>query len=262
MAGLPRSGSTLLVSILKQNPRFHASVQGPVAELFSSLVHAMSGVSDSSIFITNLQRERILKSMIEAYYAALSPDTVIFDNHRSWCLYVAALASLFPQSRIVCCVRNPSWILDSIERHVQRNALQPSKLFNFDSSVSVYSRAEQLMKNQLVGPSLNALRQAWFGEHANRLIAIRYDSLTEHPSEVVNRLYELLGEEPYDHNFNQLTYDEPEFDSRLGFPGFHTVSARVETKKRETILPLDLFRTYDDSFWELPGQNPRRVPIL
>ena len=34
ISGLPRSGSTLLAAILRQNPRFHAAMSSPVGSLF------------------------------------------------------------------------------------------------------------------------------------------------------------------------------------------------------------------------------------
>ena len=37
ISGLPRSGSTLLAAILRQNPRFHAGMSSPVASLFMAL---------------------------------------------------------------------------------------------------------------------------------------------------------------------------------------------------------------------------------
>ena len=42
ISGLPRSGSTLLAGILRQNPRFHAGMSSPVASLFMALQGAMS----------------------------------------------------------------------------------------------------------------------------------------------------------------------------------------------------------------------------
>jgi hypothetical protein len=38
ISGLPRSGPTLLAGWLRQNPRFHAGMSGPVGGLFSMLV--------------------------------------------------------------------------------------------------------------------------------------------------------------------------------------------------------------------------------
>lgn len=42
MAGLPRSGSTLLAALLRQNPRLHANVASPVAGLFLAMLREMS----------------------------------------------------------------------------------------------------------------------------------------------------------------------------------------------------------------------------
>ncbi len=38
ISGLPRSGSTLMGAVLKQNPRFHAGMSSPVASLFDTLI--------------------------------------------------------------------------------------------------------------------------------------------------------------------------------------------------------------------------------
>jgi sulfotransferase len=262
MAGLPRSGSTLLAGILRQNPRLAASMQSPVADIFSSALKGMSGFFESSIFLSDEQRVRILTSLFEAYYAGSAQERVIFDNHRSWCLHISILVRLFPEARMICCVRSPAWILDSIERHIQKSALQPSRMFNYDPGISIYHRVEHLMKSQMVGPSLNALRQAWFGEHARRLIAIRYESLTQRPAETIARLYDLLGEEQFVHDFNHVEYDASEFDAWLGLPGFHKLTPKVQWQERATILPVDLFRQYEKCFWESPENNPRDITIL
>ncbi len=127
---------------------------------------------------------------------------------------------------------------------------------------NVFSRVEAMTKNSFMGPSLNSLRQAWFSEHADRLIAVRYDSLVASPGEIVNQLYDLLGLDSFAHDFEHVEYEEAEFDARIWMPGLHRVGARVEAKKRQTILPPDLFSQHDREFWDMPGQNPRRVKVL
>jgi sulfotransferase len=228
--------------------------------MFGNLARSMSGAFESAIFVSNAQRRRILQSLFEAYYADLS-DRTIFDTNRNWCAMLPGLAELFPAARVICTVRNPAWVIDSVERHIQRSALQPSRMFNHDAFGNVYGRVELLVKG-FVGASLNNLRQAWFSEEAGRLIAIRYDSLVERPAEVLSQLYSMLGEEPFNHDFNRVEYDEPEFDAYLGLPGFHRVSGPVKATKRTTILPRDIFDQHDRSFWDMPGQNPRGVTIL
>ena len=46
ISGLPRSGSTLLAGILRQNPRFHAAMTGPVGALFGAMLNAMGAYLD------------------------------------------------------------------------------------------------------------------------------------------------------------------------------------------------------------------------
>jgi sulfotransferase len=90
----------------------------------------------------------------------------------------------------------------------------------------------------------------------------RYESIVEDPATVMAHLYKLLGEEPFVHEFENLQFDEPQFDESLDMPGLHRVRPRVAATKRDTILPPDLFAQHNRSFWDMPGQNPRRLPIL
>jgi sulfotransferase len=263
ISGLPRSGSTLLEGILRQNPRFHAAISGPLAGLATTLIRSMSGFNDLSQCMTDSQRHRILRSVIEAYYADFAPDRVIFDTNRAWCALLPAIAELLPESKVVCCVRNPAWILDSVESQVQRNPFGTPKMFNYDSGGTVYSRVEALMgKDGFVKKALSGLRQAWFGSLANRLIAVRYESLVSEPAATMERLYEAIGQPLFEHDFERVEYDEPQFDANMGLPGFHRVSGPVRVITRETILPPDLFRQHNDCFWNQPDQNPRGVLVL
>ena len=261
IAGLPRSGSTLLAAILRQNPDCHAAISGPLADIFESVVRVMS-VSEGAPFISDERRERLLRAIVATYYSESSNTDWVFDTNRNWCRLLPSISLLFPASRIICCVRNPAWILDSIERLIQKNALRVSKLFPQDKPSDIYSRVEILMKGGLVSASLASLRQAWFSEHADRLLVVRYDSLTETPDLVIGKLYEMLHIPAFKHDFNNLAYSEQDFDARLNTPGLHDVWSRVEARRRQTILPPELFKQNDREFWHIPEQNPRGVVVL
>ncbi len=72
IAGLPRSGSTLLSAILRQNPRFRAEVTSPVLSLCSSALEKMSPNSEFYTFFDDDRRRRILRSIFTGYYGELS----------------------------------------------------------------------------------------------------------------------------------------------------------------------------------------------
>jgi sulfotransferase len=175
------------------------------------------------------------------------------------------LALLFPRSRVICCVREVGWILDSIERLRAKNPLHLSKMFTTQSSPSVYTRAEALMHAEkgLVGVAWSTLREAWFADEAKRLIVIPYESLVRKPKQTVKRLYEELGERPFEHDFEHVQYEEPDYDARLGMPGLHTVRPVVRYEERAPRIPPDLFTKYANSnFWVHKELNSRGVTVL
>ena len=92
---MPRSGSTLLAALLRQNPRFQEGMSGSLAGLFGALVGQMSTASEHSIFIDDDKRERMLRGLIDSFYAD-SPAAVIFDTTRNRTDWMAAIGRLSP----------------------------------------------------------------------------------------------------------------------------------------------------------------------
>jgi sulfotransferase len=265
ISGLPRSGSTLLSALLRQNPRFHAGVASPVAVLCAKLQEAMSEGREFAAFFSDDRRRALLRGLFDSYYGHLPSNSVIFDSSRSWTGKTALLGELLPEARIICCVREVAWILDSVERLVRRNALQLSTLFGRKAGGSIYSRIESLMNPDtgLVGLAWSSLREAWFSESAVKLIVIRYESLVRQPRSVMSQLYEELKEPGFSHDFDNVVYDEPFYDAQIGLPGLHRVLPRVEYRERDICLPIDIVNKYADvNFWNNLKLNPRGVLIL
>jgi sulfotransferase len=266
ISGLPRSGSTLLAALLRQNSRFSAGMSSPVYALFRAMLNETSARNEGSVFIDNAIRKRLLTGVFDAYYADAAPQTVIFDTNRGWTTKLPALVELFPDAKVICCVRNPAWILDSIESLIRRNAYELSGIFNFDSGGTVFSRVEGLASAVgMFGFSFNALREAVYGQHSDRLLIVRYESLAANPLGTLAAIYSFIGEElhPHDPLHLEPCYDMIEFDQRLGTPGLHDVGRSVKPRERVTILPPDLFTRYQrDAFWEDLKLLPPTVKLV
>ena len=263
ISGLPRSGSTLLAALLRQNPRFHADMSGPLAGLFASLLGDMSARNEFSAFISDTQRQRILRGLFEHYYAD-TPAEVVFDTNRAWCARLPAFVELFPASRVIACVRQLPWIVDSIERLIRSNAFQPSSIFNYSPGGTVYSRANGIAgPDGMLGYAYDALKEAFYGEHADRLLLVQYETLTRDPTKALAAIYDFLGEPAFAHDVEHVDYDATAFDAKAGTPGLHVVRPKVEACERATILPPDLFRRFEnDAFWRDPKLNPRGVRVI
>jgi sulfotransferase len=252
ISGLPRSGSTLLSAILLQNPRFHAGMSSPVGPLFNGVLGQCSAGSEFGSVIDADTRRRLLRGLFDSYYADKTATPVVFDTNRQWCARMPALHDLFPQAKVIACVRNVAWIMDSLERLYRANPFENTKLFNDDvERNTVYSRVETLaQRNRMVGYAWSALKEAYYGEHADSLLIVDNDLLAQAPELVMRLIYEFIGEPWFEHDFNNLSYDAPSFDQDLGVAGLHKVKPRVALQARRSLLPPDLFEQFAHmDFW-------------
>jgi sulfotransferase len=174
------------------------------------------------------------------------------------------LVRLFPEAKVICCVRHVPWVIDSIERLIRENAFELSGIFGFESLNTVYSRVNRLATSDgLVGFAIDALREAFWSEHANRLILVGYEALAKNPEGTMRQVYKFLGENWFAHDFDNVEYQAEEFDLALGTPNLHRVRRKVEWIERNSVLPPALFdRFANDAFWTVSELNIHNVPVI
>lgn len=224
----------------------------PVGTLFGGVLGQCSAGSEFGSVIDAPTRRRLLRGLFDSYYGDKTETPVVFDTNRQWCARMPALRDLFPQAKVIACVRNVAWIMDSIERLYRANPFENTKLFSDDvERNTVYSRVETLaQRNRLVGYAWSALKEAYYGENADSLLIIDYDLLSQAPERVMRLVYEFIGEPWFEHDFDNLAYDAPDFDEALGVRGLHRVKPKVALQARRTILPPDLFEQFATmDFW-------------
>src|SRR5689334_18469198 len=78
ISGLPRSGSTLLAALLRQNPRFHASMTSGLGALVNGVTQIMSPGSEAALTLEEGQRQDILSGLFDSYYRRTSDKEIIF----------------------------------------------------------------------------------------------------------------------------------------------------------------------------------------
>ena len=97
ISGLPRSGSTLLAAVLRQNARFYANISSPLGELISTNIDLMSAGTEVSVLTDDVQRRQILRGLFDSYYTDRE-EPVIFDTNRAWTANLPALMQVFPDA--------------------------------------------------------------------------------------------------------------------------------------------------------------------
>ncbi len=228
ISGLPRAGSTLLSAILRQNPRFSAAMSSAVGAIFNSCLGSMGAGNEFAVFLTEEQKRDILLGIFEAYYKDMPQDRVVFDTNRMWTSRLPALLKLVPEAKVICCVRNPAWIFDSVETLIRRNAFDTTRIFKSEAErATVFSRAEALMgRSRMIGFALAALKEAYYSHEAGAMLLLDYNLLASRPKDSIDLVYQFLGEEPFDHDFEDVSYEAEVFDSHLLAKGLHSVSGK------------------------------------
>ena len=269
ISGLPRSGSTLLAGILRQNPRFHAMMTSPVGGIYLSMLGALSRKNEGAGVIDEEQRRDLLAGVFEGYYRRIGAEKVVFDTNRIWCSKMPHLVQHFPQAKVICCVRSISWIMaDSVERRERQHAFEGCPGYSATTpaarsirgSTTCHGRGRRHGGFRPRRPSHEAF---YGGDYGDRLMLVTYEALTRDPAGTLDLIYDFVGQEQFDHDFDNVVYEADEFDMSIGAPGLHAVRRKVEFVDRPTILPPDLFAKFEnDAFWTNPALNVHGVPVV
>jgi sulfotransferase len=250
ISGLPRSGTTLLSSILKQNPKFTSSISGPLARFIRIIVEESQSQGGYRFQCPPEKRKEIVANVADTYYKDSNP--VVFDTNRGWTYLTPLLADLYPNAKIIVCIRSIPWIIDSFEQLFAKNPYDVPKLFPAGAEVSVYTRARYLTDpSSFVGFAYDGVKQALFGPQKDNVFMLQYDQLAKNPKLVMKKLYEFIGEPWYEHDFENVVGDYDEFDTDMNIKGLHHVRSRVQYKERQPIIPPDLFQHLEQmDFWK------------
>ena len=244
ITGLPRSGSTLLSAILKQNPRFHASITDSLATMFKGVIESSQIGPGMKYEVPIERRLNIIEGLFSGFYKHIEKP-VIFNTNRSWTLLTPQVNIINPESKFIICVRDIPRIIDSFESIYRNNPLVVNAVIGTISS-SVYSRTEYLMSEDgIIGFPYIGIKQALCSEENNKLFFIEYDTLCKNTDAVISALYNFIDEPYFAHDYNNIKSDWDEYDKEIGVP-MHKLKSRIEYMERKYIIPPDIIQKYSN----------------
>ena len=241
-AGLPRAGSTLLGTILNQNPRFEASISGPLARFVRAVITESSTQGGYKYECPPERRKRLIAGLFDNYHDTPGKE-VYFNHNRGWPLLLPTAKDLYPDLKMILCVRDIGWVLDSFETLVRKNPYSFTSMFSPDENVNVYSRCETLLNPaRTLGFAYAAVKQAITSEYKSSIMLLEYEQLARNPEQMLRALYNFIEEPYYQHDFNDVEASYDEFDDDIQLPGLHRTRKRVEYIERQTIIPPDVWQ--------------------
>ncbi|HAO64394.1 TPA: hypothetical protein DCQ44_00230 [Candidatus Taylorbacteria bacterium] len=235
VAGMPRSGSTLLCNILAQNPRFHTTGTSGVMDVMFGVRNAWDGLTEFKAAPNEAGKMRVLRGILDNYYSDIEKP-IVFDKCRGWLSLIEMGEKVLGQKmKIIVPVRDVRDVLASFEK-LWRAAAAVSQVRqesqNYFKFQTVQGRTEVWMQaDQPVGLAYNRVVDAVQRGYSDRLLLVDFDVMTANPKKVFADIYKFLGEKPFEHNFNNVKQVTWEDDSVHGFKGLHDIRSRVEPMK-------------------------------
>jgi sulfotransferase len=262
LSGLPRSGSTLLSSILNQNPKMYSGPSSPVMAIMLALENAISGEELFLAFPKMAQAKGIISSVIENYYSDVDKP-VIIDKNRSWVNRMHYIPNYFGiEPKILCPVRNMDEILTSFISMHRRNPMEINGRINFIDEMLIKSNVSLTDENRceilsgpngIVGQTYVGIQQAILEGKQKQLHFIEYDDLINEPRETMRKIYEFLGEDYFEHDFSNIKNIHIENDAGVyGFSDMHDVRGSLEKvfQDPKEILPEYIYEKCQGAeFW-------------
>ncbi len=262
MAGLPRSGSTLLSSLLNQNPRFYSGPSSPVTGIMMLLQDQILNDELYRAFPKPEQASELVASVIQHYYSDVEKP-VIFDKNRSWVNRLGFISGFFGvEPKVLIPVRDTAEILTSFISMHRRNPYEVNGRINFLDEMLVKSNIPltddnrcQLLASQsgILGQSYAGIQQAIMEGRERQLHFIEYNDLMTRPEETMRKIYDFLEEPYFEHDFKQITNIHRENDAETyGFADMHSVRnelGKTSADPRDVLSPEILKACEGTEFW-------------
>jgi len=258
MAGLPRSGGTLLKSILNQNPNIHTNPVSPVLELMYYTDEYFLTSESFLAYPKPKAAHKMISSIIEKYYSDVEKPIVI-EHNRAWPNNIERIKTyITPKPKIICTVRDVLEILTSFVTLIHKNGDEVNfidkELIKSGCTVDDHNRCLFLMSpNGIVDQALWALAQAFIRNDNKYLLLVDYNDLVNTPEKIMTQIYDFLEIDHYSHDFNNVENDHQEQDQTWNLKDMHHVRKKVEKKslRPEEVLPLDIINKYNKlEYWK------------
>jgi hypothetical protein len=251
LCGLPRSGSTLMATLLNQHPQIYAS---PHSGLLGGLYDLYQSFTSSESVQWQLRTafyQQALWTMPQNFYSTVK-ENIVFDKQFLWSvpdnMHLALKISINP--KFIVCYRP---ILEVLASFVAKSIDNPNYYLNKELESSdfypkIYLKkndalAEYLMYgNNLISRSILGLAHAKKNEDSGMIKFVNYNDLVENPVKEMSSIFNFIGLEPIDIKTNNMEKVFEYVDSSsIGIEGFHYVRPDI---KKESTKPEDLFSDF------------------
>ena len=232
-SSLPRSGSTLLQNVLMQNPKIYST---PTSGVIEFLLNARTLYSSGDAFKAQDPKDMekgfkgFCKSGLYGFFESITDRPYVIDKSRAWIGNYRFADFIEPNPKIIVMVRDLRAVFASMEKNYRKNPHKDPQIVNGAElkNMTTDTRLVHFSVSPPVGPSLEWLKDAIQQGYDKNILFVRYEDFTRNPDAEIRRIYNYLGIEYWEHdyqNVEQLTYEN---DVIHGIFGDHKIKPKIE----------------------------------
>lgn len=179
------------------------------------------------------------------YYNAITDKKYVMDKSRGWGIYRGFLNEVYPDPKIICMVRNLKDIVASYEKIFRKNQLTHDPIRNDAEArgTTIYKRIDEWMDGRnTIGRAVERLLGIITEGYDNKILFVKAEDLCLYPENTMIRIYDYLGVEYFEHDFDNIQQITVEDDSVYGLsPELHLIRPKLELKQSDadSVIPKD-----------------------
>ena len=246
LAGFPRSGNTLLSSILNQNPDVCCTANSITLEIMKDVFF----LKQTDIFI-NLPDQQSLDNVLDAVYPAYYKDwnfKYIIDRGPAGTTgNLALLKKHFKQEiKIIFLVRP---LLEVLASWITWSLKTPDSFIRKSANNPIEACHALMKNNGQIMRELRCMQNLLKPENKHHVHFVDYKEIVEKPVVTIKGIYKFLGIPPFKHHFtdlDQVIVNGLSYDDTIMGKGMHTIKTKklIKSKTDVNILPKEIIKQY------------------
>jgi len=234
LSGLPRSGNTLLSSILNQNNNLKTTANSILPQIF----YYLFSLKKEKYFLNfpdHTSVDNIINNIHKNYYQNWNVENVI--ERASWGIeaYLNILQQIQKERKFILLVRPVLEVLASF--------------IKIEKPPNIYEKCEELMcYNGMIGMSLNSTKNIILKKE--NYILIHFNDLISNTENQIKKIYNFLELPFYKHDYKnliQLKINDTTYDDSLLSANYHTIRTNEINYSKYLVsdyLPNDIIKKY------------------
>lgn len=231
-----------MANILDQNPILHSdAVTSGLNSIISMLKENWGKIESFKTWPNPELKRRIIKGMFSNYYSDIESKYVV-DKNRMWPAHIETIESILGQRpKIIMCVRDMRSIMASWEKLWRKN----KDIYPLDMPIEAQHTVESRVAHWgsskgHTGKAYLTIQDAIHRGFSDCMLFVDFDKLTMDPKQQLKRIYDFIGEEYFEHDFNNINQKNIEADPVPWMQDLHTIRPQVkyfQSNWREVLGP-------------------------